>query len=220
MRSGVSAWRLPADRRQAAEAVGSLQTDRQRYIIEGILIASREMYERGEVAPRTRLVVHGYRPFGGPSLVEAEFVAADDVPYEDSLGRTERPPIHSSPSVSDILAGRRPSSVMLENVYAFQVQPAPGVLIGQGYFGVLEARRTYQDSLKRSVIKLSDPERSISIRWESLPNVDWREDVAEVLATIERLGLEKIVEREERPTCLAQTPITARGWEGEEPARA
>ncbi len=218
MRNGVSAWWLPADRKVVASVVDSIQSGRN-YAIEGILIASRGMYERDEVAKRTRLAVHGYRPFGGPSLVEAGFVAADDVPYEESLGRKENPPIHSSPSVSDILTGKRPSSVTLENVFPFQVQPAPRVLIEQGYFGGLKARDGCYDSMKRSVIYLSDPQGTISIRWESHPQVDWKEDVAGVLAIIEKLRLEKVVEKEDRPVHQEQVPITAR-WKSEEPARA
>lgn len=187
--------------------------------VDGYLIAPRELYDQGQIALNTRLVISRF------GSTRPTIVGKDDVPYEDSLNRRELKK-DINPRIIDIAVKRKLFSGVSFAEAAFQDRPMQMAylkeliegFIGLGYKGWISA---YSDHKNNS--KYDNPETlsmqhfgdkacflnpvdlppHICLTWEE-KHGGKRGNLDEIISTLEKLGLRKFQPQEHSKSALSQ----------------
>ncbi len=120
--------------------------------LDGFLLAPFPLYNRGEIAQRTRLVI------GADSNRRASIVGADDVPFEESKNPREPEDDLYEPDVLAVLLNKKGySSIHFDHAGFFQptlsgARDLAVSFIEMGYKGELTAYRNYEGISESEII--------------------------------------------------------------------
>lgn len=141
-------YELPQDREAVAEIVRAIPSNW--CWIDGQLSATRELYQRGQIAENTRLFISRFYS------IKPTIIGSDDVPYEDDGSARIRKEGIILPKISDIILRKKLFSSVSFNESAFESNGVPMDLVKElaegfiqmGYKGWIDAFSGYENNHK------------------------------------------------------------------------